>query len=577
MLKLFRPADGKSLPLSDPWLYALYEDERGYLMVGTRFDGLFVIDPDRKGYIHYFHQQNDPNSLIEGSHLRSIAKDNQGKFWISTINGVSIFDPSKGRFYNGLMESIEKAGITKRWVNGIERDTLGNMWLAMDGEGLLKVEETPRGGYKFHLFNTANGLNDPAMGKMCMDPNGHIWLINYGLLHLNPYDGSIHIFNEYNGLNRGLSIDESLYVDPWGNILIGLDGQFETKNTRELDYSNWDIKLLIETIEVNGKNYMTGTSILRLKADENNLTFRFSAICFQDVEQVLFKYKLEGYDKAWILSGTNREARYTNLPPGEYRFCVSVSNRGRWLNEVNSARIVIRPFFYKTIWFFLLVLVFLGIIITGVFRYRVSQLLKLERLRTRIATDLHDDVGSTLSSISILSDVMIKNIQDPESQRMLSIIGRNSHAMLEKLDDLIWMVNPSNDSFRNLGLRIREYAIPLFESAKIRFDIRFDERLSSLSLPMDVRRNIYLIIKEAVNNLVKYSECKTARIHCDRQHPGIILEISDDGKGFDPDLPTRRNGLKNMKSRAVSLGGSLEILSGPGKGTKIILKVKQGG
>jgi signal transduction histidine kinase len=273
------------------------------------------------------------------------------------------------------------------------------------------------------------------------------------------------------------------------------------------------------------------------------------------------------------MAGTGREARYTNLPPGEYRFVFQVSNRGIWLDQESSIWLFIRPFFWKTWRFITLVILVAGFILFSVYRYKVRELLRLERLRTRIATDLHDDVGSTLSSISILSDILAQQIENPQSAKMLSTIGANAHKMLEKIDDIIWVVNPTNDRFQNLGLRIREFAIPLFESRNIQFEIRLDKQMNTLQLSMEVRRNIYLIAKEAINNAVKYADCASVKILFRQEHPGLVMEVTDDGKGFNPDGPTSRNGIKNMKLRASQINAVIEIRSAPGEGTQIVLRV----
>ena len=577
-LLLFRTPDGKAIPLEEPWIYSITEDTRSNLWIGTRNDGVVRIDSSRTHFRHYLHNPHDPCSLIDGGRFTAICPDKFNNIWIASDNGVSIYNPAKDNFRNDLMDSLLKFGITKRWVNGILRDTLGRMWMIVDVEGLIRVEMPAMGHYRFKLFNTSNGLNDPTPGRMATDNKGGIWLINYGLLYINPYNESIHLFDEHNGLNRPLSFDESLYIDPDNNIYIGGNGKFETKNIRDLDFTPLTIKLLLESLEVNGKNVSIGKPAdtdypMILRADQNNLLFRYTGICFQEVEHILFRYKMEGYDKDWIMAGTGREARYTNLPPGRYRFVFQVSNRGIWLAEESSTKFIIRQFFWKTWWFITLVFAVTAFILFMIYRYRVAELLRLERLRTRIATDLHDDVGSTLSSISILSDILSRQVENPQSATIVSTIGTNAHKMLEKIDDIIWVVNPSNDRFRNLGLRIREFAIPLFESKNIMHEICFDKQMNSLQLSMEVRRNIYLIAKEAINNAVKYSECRSVKISFSHEHPGVIMEICDDGKGFDPDAPTSRNGIKNMKLRASQINSEIEIISAAGKGTQILLLV----
>jgi signal transduction histidine kinase len=157
---------------------------------------------------------------------------------------------------------------------------------------------------------------------------------------------------------------------------------------------------------------------------------------------------------------------------------------------------------------------------------------------------------------------------------MIGKIGSSARTMLESMDDIIWAINPANDKFQNLGLRIREYAIPLFELKNIKFQIHFPEQLAMLHIPMDMRRNVYLIAKEAINNLVKYSECQQAEIEFHEHHSKLVMTIQDNGKGFDPEAPSSRNGLKNMQRRADQIKATLDIFSEAGKGSRIQLQLK---
>jgi len=222
---------------------------------------------------------------------------------------------------------------------------------------------------------------------------------------------------------------------------------------------------------------------------------------------------------------------------------------------------------------------FVLLLISGILYYLRYRLLERNRslqreleIRSQIASDLHDDMGSSLSSIHIFSELLRKNGQD--SNDLLSKIEANAKDVLEALDDIIWLVKPSNDKFSNLSLHISEFSIPLFESKNICFEIDFPESIAEVPLPMETRRNIFLIIKESVNNLVKYSECTKASIKATYDGSALCFIIKDNGKGFDPDTPTNRNGVKNLKARASQINADLRIHSAPGKGTEIILAVR---
>ena len=211
-----------------------------------------------------------------------------------------------------------------------------------------------------------------------------------------------------------------------------------------------------------------------------------------------------------------------------------------------------------------LILVFLG------YRtYRTQQLMNLQTLRNKIASDLHDDVGSTLSSISIFSE-MVKE-QSREVNPMLEQIGESSRKMLDAMADIVWTINPENDQFEKIILRMKSFAYELLGAKKIDFEFEAGENVSQLELPMDVRKNLYLIFKEATNNLVKYSGANKASFSISGNKEMLTMLIRDNGKGFDVSKDSEGNGLMNMKKRAKDIGASLLIESEAGTGTTLQL------
>lgn len=223
-------------------------------------------------------------------------------------------------------------------------------------------------------------------------------------------------------------------------------------------------------------------------------------------------------------------------------------------------------------------ILFLLLLITGVLYYLRLRLLERNRslqreleIRAQIASDLHDDMGSSLSSIHIFSELLRKS--GAGSHDLLSKIEANAKDTLEALDDIIWLVKPSNDKFSNLSTHISEFAIPLFESKNINFEIEFPENIADIPIPMETRRNIFLIIKESVNNLVKYSECTEASIKAWIDNNILRFVVKDNGKGFNPNQETNRNGIKNLRARAKQINADIDINSTPGRGTEIILTI----
>lgn len=204
---------------------------------------------------------------------------------------------------------------------------------------------------------------------------------------------------------------------------------------------------------------------------------------------------------------------------------------------------------------------------------RTRQKLKLQTLRNKIASDLHDEVGSTLSSIAIFSEVAQQ--QSKEVIPMLNTIGESSHKMLEAMADIVWTINPDNDNFEKIILRMRSFAFELLGAKKIDFDFKTDPSISELKLNMEARKNLYLIFKEAINNMVKYSEANRASFSITGSQNNLTMIIRDNGKGFDTEKLTNGNGIKNMKKRAIEIGAKLLIESEPGTGTTLQLLLQK--
>jgi signal transduction histidine kinase len=245
---------------------------------------------------------------------------------------------------------------------------------------------------------------------------------------------------------------------------------------------------------------------------------------------------------------------------------------GNWNEDVLQLNIEVLPAFYQTIWFKILVSLFIAGILYAFYQYRINQLLHLQQVRNRISADLHDELGSTLSGISIMGSLAKKQLADPQtSEALVDRIMDDVRQISGSLDDIVWNISPKNDSLSSLIARMTRYASELFEAKLISFKFEIPDAVDTIRLSMDQRRNIYLIFKESVNNLVKYSKCTEAFV-CIGFHNGYLhLTVRDNGIGFDPDAPTDRNGLRNLKDRAHHLKGRIDIQSEAGKGTCIQL------
>jgi two-component sensor histidine kinase len=321
---------------------------------------------------------------------------------------------------------------------------------------------------------------------------------------------------------------------------------------------------------------LNGNTRLTAGFNDKLISFEFLSLDFLKQPQIRYMYRLEGFDKDWQnLNNRNRTATYTNLAPGDYRFFVRSSEDGiNWTICKKPVLVTVQNIFYRTWWFNLLVILSVCSLLYLVYKYRINQLIKVEQMRSAISSDLHDEIGATLSSISIFSQMAksLAKTNPRQSAEVLDRIGSRSREMVEGMSDIVWSINPANDDIEKTLLRMRTYAFEMSEATNARLSWEIPEAFNKLKLGMEQRKNFYLIFKEAFNNVIKYAEAKNISIRVHLLKSRIDFLIADDGRGFDPETVKKGNGLSNMHKRAEQLNGNLQILSSPEKGTSIHLQ-----
>jgi signal transduction histidine kinase len=340
-----------------------------------------------------------------------------------------------------------------------------------------------------------------------------------------------------------------------------------------------------------GGSAADGVGTRRLTPGPHRLEFRYAGLSFDAPERVRFRYRLEGLDSDWVEAGTRRAAFYGFVPPGSYRFQVIACNGdGIWNNAGASLSLMVRPYFWQTWWF--IGASALGTIIVGgasarvVEKRRTQQRVKrleqeraLERERTRIAQDLHDMMGAKLCRISFLSEHARRRAEVPaELQEEVSSISDDSREVLQSLDEVVWAVNPQNDSLEHLASYIGQYAQEYFRRTGIECEVNIPARLPVQPLSSQSRHHLFLAVREALANILKHSKATRARILMTCNGADFEIAVSDNGAGFDPvsgglNSPDSAagfgNGLNNIRRRLADLGGSCEVESRPGQGTTV--------
>ena len=318
---------------------------------------------------------------------------------------------------------------------------------------------------------------------------------------------------------------------------------------------------------------LSHTGEITLSYRDNFFSFEFAALDFATPDRNRYSYMLEGLDRAWTQAGTRNYVGYTRVAAGAYTFMVKGTNGdGVWSDRTASIRIVITPPFWKTWWFILLLVLAIGGGIAALVTIRFRQLLAIERLRSKIAADLHDDIGAGLTEISMMGHIIAHKLPPEPRQLVQGEIERirtTARGLIASMSDIVWLVDPERDSLHDLISRLGDSFSETLQALDIRFRAENLESLQSVRLKMEHRQHLLLICKEAINNSLKYSGCTEISLEVELPGNRLTLRLHDNGAGFDLQAGTMGNGLKNMRSRARKIGGTVTISSAAGAGTTV--------
>ena len=292
---------------------------------------------------------------------------------------------------------------------------------------------------------------------------------------------------------------------------------------------------------------------------------------FINPENYTYAYKLDGFDKEWTYITDRNSITYTNLDPGTYTLLIkNADHRGTWNETPTKLVLIIKPPFWLTWWFISLVILVIASIIYLVFRYRLQQKLKLFAVRQRLHRDLHDDVGATLSSVKAYSEILGKN---GNSEIISGLIKENAAEMIDRLEVISWATNPQYDNFKSLVDAMLKFARPVTHAHGIELEFRKEGFEDETILPGDVRQNILLIFKEAINNIIKYAEADKCDVRLAVRNQKLTLQVKDNGKGYDGIIKGGGSGLKNMHKRAEEMNGRIEMETSGEHGTLVRLSI----
>lgn len=580
-LKVYTSGNG----LAGDEVFRLFEDSRGDLWIS-------LISTSAKSYLNkweratgkfYYYNSEEISSRADNSPT-AFQEDGKGNLWIGFYNG------GLARYHEGKFETFTKAdGVPPGMIRALYLDRTGRLWVASTDGGLARVDDPTQEHPTFAHYTMKEGLSSDQITCITEDQWGRIYLgTGLGLDRLDPVTGRVKRYTVADGLPNGFVnvAYRDHNNDLWFGTLQGL-----AKLTPALDGPSQPPPILIQAVRVAGSALpiselgVTQLANLELDANKNQLEIKFASLGFRPGDVRRYQFMLEGADQDWGAPVDQRTVNYANLRPGTYRFRVRAVNAdGLASSEPAWISFTIVPPIWLRWWFVTLIVLFLGIVTHLVYLYHTRRLIELERIRTRIATDLHDDIGANLSKIAILSDVagqeLMTTVDSPVAVP-LTEIANTSRDCVDAMSDIVWAVNPQRDHLSDLTHRMRRFAEDLLDAKDIDFTIRSAVDEKDVRLGADLRREVYLIFKECVNNLVKHSGCRNAGLAFSITGAWLVVSIVDDGSGFKLDQASTNgrgagmggHGLLSMQRRAETLGGSLKIDSEPGKGTKVTLKV----
>lgn len=566
--------------LESPQLWSLCEYKGGWI-AGTNI-GLFYIEKWDGNYTIQ-HLSRFGQKRVTGLWV------NQDSIWIAFESGGGVV------ITTGIgQQDTQQVLFTKTNVRSFLPDSTRQLVWLCTSDGLIAYHLPSK---KSALFSEAEGLpNSYTFGAI--REGSDLWIsTNNGLAKGKVYFNSGTVlpvisftnFTTDNGLPDNVFNPGAFHRGQSGTYYFGTAKGLTWFKPGETKISNNPSRLHMIDLLVNDQQatdtlapeYITH---LRLPYDRNSLFFRFRNISFSG-EKPLYTYQLEGWDKDWISGRQLNEARYSNLPHGHYVFKVKALNSGNVAESgLYTITIDIIPPFWKTWWFYWLIILTGLIILVFVTRYYAQQKLKhkvaalerqqeIDRERQRISREMHDDIGVGLTQITMLSESAKNNLHSAD-RKPLDDIAEIGRQLVNSMGEIIWSLNTENKTLEQLMAHLREQLNQQLEYSHIAYSVVLPETGGEVQLNNQQWRNIFLVTKEVVNNAIRHSAADCITIKANFAEGAFVCSVKDNGKGFDPQAAYKGNGLKNIKQRIQEIGGVLDVLSVPGQGSEFIYSVR---
>ena len=594
-LETFNTSDG----LVDNKVYTLETDAQNRLLIGTRW-GLSIFEnstfenideddlPGRKirailpindqneiwigtyeeGIIQY--RENTVNHITESDGLpnntvMALEESNDGAIWAATYGGLSRLQNNS--FTNYTIDE----GLPHNGILDILIDTDRNLWVTTFG-GIARFADD-----SFETITPEDGLPGEVCYFIEQDDRGIFWIgTNKGVVRFDyqayqsKNEDTEEQFFRLLTTDQGITSNEmnagASFKDKRGRLWFGSVGGVSVFDPSKEKISNVSPKVHIENVSVSGER-VSIKEPLDIGSNNHNITFEFIGISFTAPHQMKYRYRLKNSNEGWQET-TQSSVRYSALMPGDYTFEVKARNfNGKWSPESAQISFAVQAPFWLRWWFIALVVIALAGIILFIYNYyRVKKMVEMERMRVQIASDLHDDVGSALTEIALQSD-FLQTMEVPDNlEESLKQIGVQSRKIVSSLDDIVWSIDARNDTIGDLTDRMQDYVNNVLSDRKVFFEFDCDMQQQ---LDVSVKENLYLIFKEAVNNIAKHSNAERVNVTLIADNSGFTMGIKDNGPGVSGSRKSGQ-GLRNMKMRAKRINA--EITFNDKNGFEVIIE-----
>jgi ligand-binding sensor domain-containing protein/signal transduction histidine kinase len=538
-------------------------------------NGLFRRDP-ATGRFRSFSEADGLPSLKDATTSAScFVEDRHGQVWIGLLYAGLL------RYRNGRFDQFsgKVAGAPKDGVRALLLDRRGRLWVGTRSQGLLRVDDLQSETPAFTTYDRSVGMSSDFVSALAEDLQGKIYAAGAGSVDsLDPQQQpplQLSRLTTADGMISGRL--RVAYRDRHGALWFGGDQGLCRIIPREDPAP--ETSVLIHSIHVNGETQPISDlgeaepARLSLASSQRQVMVEFGGFGHDLRYQTL----LSGVDPGWSAPSSVRNV-FLSLTPGDYELLIrGVSPSGSVGSRPARVRFSVAAPVWQRWWFLTLTAAALLGVGYWIHLLVLERKLAIERTRSSIATDLHDDIGSSLARISVLSDVLRAQLgRTSEQSPVIDQIATSARDVIEKMNDIVWAVDPRQDTLSDVVARIRRFASDVLDAKAIQWRFETPPASQELSLSLTQRRHLLLIFKEAIHNIVRHSNCQTAELRIELEGSALRARIKDDGAGI-PAGSARGRGLNSMYNRAVQLGGGLDVISTPGSGTEVSLRFPLGG